>query len=224
MMLALAKVPLTRITRSPRGWLPIFGWSALAIVSAFVVGRHAGADRALLGVFAPFVLPLVAYGLVAAAFGGERVGDSGAPLRAFGAPGSQVALAGALIALVTSALAGALLAVVLVAIGHGPLDPPLGGDALTSAWIGALGGAAYASAFSAGACFGPRGSGRSVMLFLNWLFGSGRGMAALLLPYAHVRSLLGGDPAAAVGQHGSVVALVAVTVLGLAVVAWRGRK
>jgi hypothetical protein len=224
MILALAKVPLARIARSPRGWLPMVGWSALAIVSALVVGHHAGADRALLGVFAPFVLPLVAYGLVAASFGGERVGEAGAPLRGFGAPGAPVALSGAAVAIVLSALAAALLAVVLVVIGHGPLDPPLGGDALTSAWIGALGGAAYASTFTAGACFGARGWGRSVVLVLNWWLGSGRGTGALLLPYAHVRSLLGGDPAAALSQRGSAIMLGVATVLGLAVVAWRGRK
>lgn len=224
MILALARVPFARLVRSPRGWLPILGWSALALVSAFVVGRHGGADRALLGVFAPFVLPLVAYGLVAASFGGERVGDAGASLRGFGASGTQTALAGTGVAVLASAIAGALLAVALVAIGHGPLDAPFGHDAATSAWIGALGGASYATVFAAGACFGKRGSGRSAILIANWLLGSGRGSGALLLPYGHVRSLLGGDPVLTMSQRGSSIALVVIMVFALIVVAWRGKK
>ncbi|CAN5690465.1 hypothetical protein BH09MYX1_BH09MYX1_39090 [soil metagenome] len=223
-MLTLTRVPLARLTRSPRGWLPVVGWSALAIASALLVGQKAGADRALLGIFAPFVLPLVAYGLVAAAFGGKRVGDAGAPLRAFGASPTQTALAGAFVAILASAIAGAVLAVVLVAIGHGPLDAPFGHDASTSAWIGALGGASYASLFSAGACFGPRGSGRSAVLVGNWLLGSGHGVGAIVVPYGHVRSLLGGEPVLAWSQRGSSIALVVIMLFALGVVAWRGRK
>jgi hypothetical protein len=202
------------------------GWTTLA-VGATIITRHAGgasADRAILGVFGPFVLPLLAYGIVAATFNGQRVGTAGAPLRAYGADGGQVAMMSAVVAMAATALLGAILAPALVLLGHGPFDPPLAHDALTSAWIGALAGAAYASFFTLGACFGAKGGGRGAFLFVNWVFGAGKGASALIVPYGHVRSLLGGDPVLALSQRGSAIALAAVALVALALVSWRGRR
>ena len=223
---ALARLPLARLLRTPRAWLPMLGWTTLA-VGATIITRHGGgasADRAILGVFGPFVLPLLAYGIVAATFNGQRVGTAGGPLRAYGASGSQVAMISAVVAMAATALLGALLAPSLVLLGHGPFDPPLAHDALTSAWIGALAGAAYASFFSLGACFGAKGGGRGVFLFVNWVLGAGKGASALLVPYGHVRSLLGGDPVLTLSQRGSTLGLAVVAVAALALTSWRGRK
>ena len=223
---ALARLPIARLLRTPRAWLPMLGWTTLA-VGATVITRNAGgasADRAVLAVFGPFVLPLLAYGIVAATFNGQRVGTAGAPLRAYGAGGGQVALTSAVVAMAMTALLGAILAPALVLLGHSPFDPPLAHDALTCAWIGALAGAAYASFFSLGACFGKKGGGRGVFLFVNWLLGAGKGASALFVPYGHVRSLLGGDPVLTLSQRGSAIALVGVAAAALALTSWRGKK
>ena len=223
---ALARLPIARLLRTPRAWLPMLGWTTLA-VGATVITRNAGgasADRAVLAVFGPFVLPLLAYGIVAATFNGQRVGTAGAPLRAYGAGGGQVALTSAVVAMAMTALLGAILAPALVLLGHSPFDPPLAHDALTCAWIGALAGAAYASFFSLGACFGKKGGGRGVFLFVNWLLGAGKGASALFVPYGHVRSLLGGDPVLTLSQRGSAMALVGVAAVALALTSWRGKK
>lgn len=223
---AIARLPLARLLRMPRAWLPTLGWITLAVGATLITRQSGGAsaDRAILGVFGPFVLPLLAYGIVAATFNGQRVGTAGAPLRAYGARGGQIAVVSALVAMAATALLAALLAPSLVLLGHGPFDPPLGHDALTSAWIGALAGAAYAGFFTLGACLGKKGGGRGVFLFVNWVLGAGKGASALLVPYGHVRSLLGGDPVLALSQRGSALALAVIAVAALALVAWRGRK
>lgn len=223
---ALARLPVARLLRTPRAWLPMLGWTTLAVGATFIT-RNAGgasADRAILGVFGPFVLPLLAYGIVAATFNGQRVGTAGAPLRAYGAAGGRVAMISALVAMAATALLGAILAPSLILLGHSAFDPPLAQDALTSAWIGALAGATYASFFTLGACFGKNGGGRGVFLFVNWVLGAGKGASALFVPYGHVRSLLGGDPVLSLSQRGSAIGLAVVAVVALAFTAWRGKK
>ena len=85
-------------------------------------------------------------------------------------------------------------------------------------------GAAYASFFTLGACIGAKGGGRGVFLFVNWVLGAGKGAAALLVPYGHVRSLLGGEPVLTLSQRGSTLGLAAVAGVALALASWRGRK
>ena len=43
MTLVLARVPALRLLRTPRAWLPIAGWTLLAIVSA-LVARSSGSE------------------------------------------------------------------------------------------------------------------------------------------------------------------------------------
>ena len=69
------------------------------------------------------------------------------------------------------------LAAAIGARGFG--DPAVASDALASLWSGALAGAAYAGLFAVASLFGRRG--RIVALVLDWLFGSGAGLARAAL-------------------------------------------
>ena len=133
-----------------------------------------------------------------------------------------MALAHSAVAITASAVASGLLGALIAALGHGPGDPAVGRDILTCSWVGALGGASYGALFSLGSCFGPRGSGRSVLLVLNWL--AGGGALGMLLPHAHVRSLLGGEAAGTLSQRSSALALVAIGVACTLIASWRGRR
>lgn len=213
---ALVQLPLARLVRTPRAWLPIAGWIALAVVAAILTRQSEsahGADHVLLGAYGALALPLFVYAIVAATLGGDGLARACTALVAFGASPARVALASIGVAVVTSAILGALLAVTVAACAHGGSDPPLVRDLATSAWIGALGAAAYAAYFSFGASFGARGGGRSVALIVDWIFGAGGGVTALLFPRAHLRNLLGGTASLDMSQRGAVVALLLTTIL-----------
>ena len=225
-MIALARLPLARLARTRRAALPLLGWTVVAL-GATLVARHAHAasdDRALLDVFAPFVLPLVSYALVAAALGGDGVVAATRPLVRFGASPSLSALAAGVVASAACALAGASLAALLVLAAHGGADPPLGRDALLSAYAGALGGAAHGAFFVLGSAIGPRGAGRSVALVIDWLFGASPGWISILVPYTHSRALLGGLPAVTLTERTSAWCLVAITALSLLLASTRIRR
>ncbi len=225
MIAALAALPFARVTRTRRALWPIAGW-AVAAVGVTLITRQLGessADRAMLGLFAPFVLPLLAYALAGAATGGSSVREGIRPLVAFGAGGSRAALALAAVTGGAAAVLSAVLACALLAIAHRVGDVPLGHDLATTAWVSALAGATHATYFLAGAAFGRRGGGRGVMLFADWLLGSSHGAASLFSPYAHTRSLLGGVAAMGVSQRASSGLLIALMAVSVGVVAWRGR-
>jgi hypothetical protein len=210
MMLALARLPIARLTRTPRAWLPVFAWSALAVAAALVNrSEHLphGADRALLGVFGSIALPLVAYAVVGGALGGDGLRRAGRPLVAFGAPPARAAFAIVVVTTLLTAVLGAALGALVAALAHAPDDPPLAMDALTTAWTSALSGAAYASLFCFGAAIGARGAGRGALLALDWIVGSGSGAGAFLFPRAHLRNLHGGDGPLGVPQWGSSISL-----------------
>lgn len=210
MMLALARLPVARLTRTTRGWLPVLAWSALALATALVNrSEHLphGADRALLGVFGSIALPLVAYAVVGGALGGDGLRRAGRPLVALGAPPARAAFAAVVVTMFLTALIGAALGALIAVLAHAPDDPPLVMDALTSAWTSALGGAAYAALFCFGASISARGAGRGVLLAVDWIVGSGSGAGAFLFPRAHLRNLHGGDGPLAVPQWGSSVSL-----------------
>lgn len=224
-MIALTQLPIQRLVTSRRSWVSMGAWALFALFAAFWIKR-AGADApasdALLGIYATFALPLLTFGLVGAVAKGQSFAMAGQSLVTLGAPGPLVALAHSTVAIASSALASGLLGALIAAIGHGPGDPALGKDLFTCAWVGALGGAAYGGLFSLGSCFGPRGSGRSVLLVLNWIASSSS--LGLLLPHAHVRSLLGGDPAGALSQRSSALALVAICLACTLIASWRARR
>jgi hypothetical protein len=226
-MLALARLPLARITRSLRAWVPILGWIAIAIGVALVtrrVGSAHGAEHALTGAFGGIALPLLVYAVVSAALGGENLARAGRSLVAFGATPWRASLAAVIVAGFVSALVAALVAGGVAAIAHGSSDPPLARDVLTSAWIGALGGGAYAAYFSFAATFGARGGGRTVALIVDWVLGSGTGALALITPRAHVRSLFAGTPPLDLAERASSIALGAIIVVYALLATARARK
>ena len=89
--LALAKVPIARMTRTRRGFLPIVGWSLLALVASLTT--KLGADHVLRGTFGFVVVPLLAYGVVAASLGGQGLRASVRPLVLLGAAPPRAAAA-----------------------------------------------------------------------------------------------------------------------------------
>ncbi len=209
----LARVPLARLLRTPRGWLPICGWSILAIAVAFASRAHAsGADHVLRGSFAFFVMPLLSFAIVSAALGamGHRRANRG--VVALGASPRDATLATTVVSISAAALACGLLAAIVCAAAHASHDPPLGRDIVTSTWIGGLGGAAYAAYFSFGAAI-REGSMRTVFLAIDWIVGAGSGVGALFTPRGHVHALFGGPLCAELSQRSSSVALVLLTLL-----------
>jgi hypothetical protein len=78
-----------------------------------------------------------------------------------------------------------------------------------------LTGAAYAGLFAIASLFGEAGT---AALVLDWLFGPGAGVFALLWPRAHARNLFGGEPVLDGSQAlaALVLALLAVSGVGVA--------
>jgi hypothetical protein len=222
-ILQLAELPWARLTRTPRAWIPIGAWSLFALGAALVLHHtspSASANDALEDVFGAVALPLLAYGVVGAALGGDSLARGARSLVAFGASASRASLAEVLVAAAASALLASVVGVLVAVLGHGPSDPPLAGDALTTGWIAALGGATYASFFTLGASFGKRGGGRTWFLALDWLFGASHGAVAFATPRAHVRSLLGGVAVASCSNAQSTAMLVVLAlVFGSAAIA-----
>jgi hypothetical protein len=224
--LALARLPVARLVRSRGASLALVGWILFALAMT-LLARHANAssvDGTLLGVYLPFVLPLVAYAMVGAAFGGVGIATAVRPLVRFGASPRASALVAGLVATLASAVGCALAAVVLVAAAHDALDPPLARDVALSAYAGALGGAAHGAFFVLGSAATARGGGRSVMLVVNWVFGASPGWISALVPYTHTRSLLGGLPAVTLSEQESAWALVVIIVVSLGLAALRVRR
>ncbi len=225
-MIALARLPAARLVRTRRAALPLLGWCIVAF-GATLLTRNANAssvDRALLGAFVPFVMPLVAYAIASAALGGEGIVSASRPLVRFGASPRASALAAGLVASLASALACALIGALLVVAAHNAADPPLAHDVALTAYGSALGGAAHGAFFVLGSALGAHGGGRGAALVINWLFGASPGWASILVPYTHSRSLLGGAPAVTLTQPESAWALAAIIVVSLALASLRVRR
>ena len=227
MITAILRLPLSRLTRTRRAWFAIVGWTVLAVIAAFVAherGSPHAADHVLVGPCGGIALPLLAYGIVGALVGAEGLARSGAPLVRFGAPPGRVALLTVIVGALAGALLGAFLLALAAAVAHGAGDPPLFRDIGTSAYVGALGGAAYATLFAFGGAFGARGGGRTIALVLDYLLGSGAGSFALVTPRAHLRNLLGGAAPLEVAQRTSAVVLALLLIAFAALAVARGRR
>ncbi len=220
--LALFRHPMSRVLGAKLRWAPVLAWCLLSAFVALVARRQAHpVDAALARGFGAVSMPLLVFALFGLVCPEGTLTGAARPLLFVGAPARRAALVVAVTVAGLSALVCAVLAVVVVAIAHGPTDPPLGGDLLASAWIGALGGAAYATYFSLGsALFGK--AGRGIFLVVDLLF-AGFGVGALLTPRAHVRSLFGGTLAAHLSTRGSSVALAVMVVLFLLLATLRSR-
>lgn len=226
MIAALARPPLLRLARAPRAWLVPGAWAATALAYAWFARSAEGAatDRVLLDVFAPLVLPLVALGVFQASTGPAGLRASSRALQAFGASGEHATMATIAVAAATAAGLVGLLGAAVTLVAHGAGDPPFARDLFTTAWVGALGAAAYVPYFAAGATFGARGGGRGLMLVLSWLLAEAGAAGAIFSPHAHVRSLLGGPAAASFSQRMSVLDLAGLGVGCAVFAAWRCRR
>jgi len=207
---ALARPTVTRLVRSPRSWFALGGWFAVGVAFALAERIHGathGADRVLVGPFGGLVLPLLAYALVGAAFGGRSIATTGAALLRFGAHPAGVAGASLGVAIAACGAASAITAVVIAVGAHGAGDPPIVRDAFASAYAAALGGLAYGAWFGLGATFGKGGGGRTALLVLDWILDATGSAPSLLCPRSHVRNLLGGAPPLDLSERASAVAL-----------------
>ncbi len=226
MIAALARPSLARILRGPRAWLGVAAWCALALVFALAArgqGSAHGADHVLIDTFGALALPLLSYGIVGASVASRSLRASTAPVVAFGAQPARAAAASIAVAAATCALVGALMAATVAVVAHGVSDPPRLHDAMASAYVGALGGGAYAAWFGAGASFGRRGGGRLALLIVDWILGASGGASALFSPRGHVRNLLGGSPPMDLSQRASVAALVLLALASALVAIRRSR-
>lgn len=204
------------------------GFALLAVFVVSLFERRTGSilatDRALTGAALGFVLPLLAHGTVARALGGGalqgalgELGRYGGDRRS-GALGVAVTLAGVL------GLAGAAIAALAVVVVRAPADPLLMRDALTSSWVGALAGVAYAAWFCLGSTLGKRGGGRGVLLVVDWIAGASAGVAALFWPRGHVRNLLGAEPVLSMPQWSATLALALLACVYVGMGLWRVRR
>jgi hypothetical protein len=223
---ALARLPLARLVRTRRAWLPILGWSALAIVGAIharMLGFTSGADHVLRGAFGFIVLPLLSYGIVGAALGGSGMRVAVRGLVALGAAPARAALASALAAMCVSAMVCAVVAAIVCLTAHGPSDPPLVWDLPSSFGIALVGGAAYAAYFCAGSAI-RRGAMRGAFLAIDWIIGMPGGFGAIFTPRGHVTSLLGGQACFDLSRRASSVILVVLLLAYLALTVRLGRR
>jgi hypothetical protein len=183
---------------------------------AVVIGLSAGWKgtglRAALSVsFVGSALPFLSYAAISGIVGEKGLSATVWSFTLMGMPPRRAAFSLLAASLAMGALLGLVSSLLVAVLGHSAMDPPLARDLLTTAWVGALGGAAYASLFLLGASF-LRGAGRGVLLAVDWVLG-GSGFFALFLPHGHLRSLFGGEAAFDVSQRVSSVALVVLTLL-----------
>jgi hypothetical protein len=223
----LARPPLARALRAPRVWLAVAAWCALAVGVALAtrLGHSTqGASHVLVGIYAGVALPLMTYAVAGTVVGPRSIAVCIDQLAAFGAPRARAAAVAIVVAMATCALAGAIVAAAVAVIAHGPDDPPAARDAFTSAYAGALGGAAYAAWFALGSAFGRRGGGRTLLLVVDWILGASHGAGALITPRAHLRNLLGGAPPMALSERASASALVILAIVCTLIAARRTRR
>jgi hypothetical protein len=211
-----------RILRRPSATATILG-GALVLVAALIERRagSAGAvDRTLAATF-NLVLPLVTFALAAEVAGRGNLREGLWSVARHGVARRGVALGVVAAGLIAAATLGAGFALLAVAGAHAEGNPPLGHDAFTSAWIGALTASAYLAWFSVGATFGRRGAGRWIPLVADFALGSTSGILGVVLPRAHAVSLLGGIAPLGLPQASSTVTLVASALILAAFAALR---
>lgn len=226
MIRVLTTVPISRITRTRRGRVPILFWFGVAILASIhakVLGQTSGASHILKGPFGYLALPLLTYGIVSAAFGGVGLRTSIRGVVTLGADPRRAAFASVITAVAFSAVAAAVTGSIVCIIAHGPSDPPLLHDLIATFGICVFGGAAYAAYFSAGSAIG-KGAMRAVFLALDWILGAPGGFGALFTPRGHVMSLLGASQIFELSRRASSVLLFLLFLGYLALAIRLGRR
>ncbi len=106
------------------------------------------------------------------------------------------------------AAVSAAVAAVAVIFARGAATHASLSDALTASWIAVLAASAYVGLFSFGSLFGKAGGGRTVAFLADWVAGA---FSCVVLPRAHIRSLLGGELVAGLSAWQSTGMLYALT-------------
>lgn len=197
---------------------------ALTVVAGLVerrVGGNTSVDRTL-GVVFSWAIPLTSLAVVSLAISGLKLRDATWPVARFGAPRSRVALGLVGAAMLVSAVVSMVLSVTAVAVAHRDGGASLPADLATSAWIGALTGAAYAAWLSLGASFGRFGGGRNVILALDFVLGR-TDVFGVVFPRGNAANLLGFSAPLELGQRASSALLAGFALVVLAVASWRSR-
>jgi hypothetical protein len=171
-------------------------------------GQIGAADRALTGGAFGIALPLFCFFLVGRVTDGQSLQGALQPLARHGLDRRSLALGLVVPPALVAAAFAALSGVVVVLVARGAGDHHFASDALTSAWIGIVSGAAYVAALVGASAFGKRGQGRSWLLAADFLLGAGDSFLAFPWPKGHVRNLLGGSSVLQLSQLAALVALL----------------
>lgn len=177
-----------------RAWVALLLAAAGSAVAAAVERSEASlgaADRALSGAGFGLALPLLAYALCDAALDRGRLSAALRPLARHGANLTLAALGVLTTLCALLGLAGAFVAAVTVFWARGFGDAALARDALSSMWVGALGGVAYAACFTLASSLGKRGGGRKWLLVLDLFVGASSGFLARNRPCTRLTPLAG---------------------------------
>jgi len=205
----LARLVQARPLLASAGALGVVAVVALSEKRAALFGAASRTlEGEVFGLFLPFVLVLASR----RALEPTRLDHAATPLARFGPSRRGVALGLVVASMIGAALLAASSGALAAVVAHDPTAPALTLDAASCAWIGALGGAAYAALFALGSSFGATGSGRWWALAADFLLGGTSGVGALLAPRAHLQNLLGGEPPMLLGQSASAACLVAMTI------------
>ena len=200
----------------PRTLVAAAGALALAALIALSEKRAAlfgAASRALEGELFGLILPIALVLASRRALAPTRLDAAATPLARFGPSRRAVAFGLVAASMIGAAVFAASAAAATAVLAHDPTAPALGRDALSCAWIGALGAAAYAALFAFGATFGSAGGGRWWALAADFVLGSSSGMGALVVPRAHLQNLLGGEPPLLLTQSASTASLAGMALL-----------
>jgi hypothetical protein len=195
----------------------VAGASGLGIVALVAVAEkraalYGAASRVLENEVFGLILPIALVLASRRALDPTRLDVAAMPLARFGPSRRTVALGLVLASMIGAALLAASAAALAAVLAHDPTAPAIRLDAFSSAWIGALGGTAYAAFFAFGATYGSQGGGRWWGLAADFLLGSTSGVGALLAPRAHIENLLGGQPPMLLSQPASAACLAAIGV------------
>ena len=188
------------------------GMVALVAVSEKRAALYGAASRVLEGEVFGLILPVALVFASRRALDPTRLDAAATPFARFGPSRRTVALGLVLASMIGAALLAASAAALAAVLAHDPTAPAIRLDAVSSAWIGALGGSAYAAFFAFGATYGSQGGGRWWSLAADFLLGSTSGVGALLAPRAHIENLLGGEPPMLLSQPASAACLAAIGV------------
>lgn len=195
-----------------------------AIVSAWLANLaspRTAVDQTLSGPVFGVALPLLVCFAMGQLTEHEGFARATYSMGRYGASRRRVALGLILLAVLIGAFSGSLLGGLAVALTRS-LDEPAGLlDLATTAWIGALGGAAYGTLFALGTALDARGRGRLVLLVADWLLGSGVSVVAVPWPRGHLQNLLGATPVLGMPQWSATLVLAILGTVYAALALWR---